>query len=162
MAVAGVLGSTLLHKQLLYNVLRSPVLFFDITPLGRIINRFSKDVDSIDSIIPKTLTWCIKISVDVTATVFVISYSTPIFLSVLLPLTVIYFFVQVTLRRREQPSSLPLCVCVSLCLCVTVCTCCAVCVRLWACNRHCLCSASLCSTVFIHGNTAVSIVAHCC
>jgi len=30
--------------------------FFDTTPLGRIINRFSKDIDDVDSRIPKTIT----------------------------------------------------------------------------------------------------------
>jgi len=30
----------------------SPMAFFDTTPLGRIINRFSKDIDEVDLMIP--------------------------------------------------------------------------------------------------------------
>lgn len=44
-----------LHEFLLNNVLRSPTTsFFDITPIGRILNRFAKDIDTVDTILPMT------------------------------------------------------------------------------------------------------------
>lgn len=48
-------GKTL-HDQMLRALLRSPVSFFDSTPLGRIINRFSKDQTSVDEDLPSALT----------------------------------------------------------------------------------------------------------
>ncbi|KAJ2887391.1 hypothetical protein FB639_001356 [Coemansia asiatica] len=36
------------HQQALQRVLHSPMLFFDTTPLGRILNRFTRDIDSLD------------------------------------------------------------------------------------------------------------------
>ena len=42
-------ASRRLHEALLSNVLKCPMSFFDTTPLGRIINRFSKDVDTMDA-----------------------------------------------------------------------------------------------------------------
>ncbi|KAL1304864.1 hypothetical protein AAFC00_003788 [Neodothiora populina] len=41
-------SKTLLH-QAVTRVLRAPMSFFDTTPLGRITNRFSKDVDTMDN-----------------------------------------------------------------------------------------------------------------
>lgn len=44
-----------LHNNLLSRTMRLPMSFFDCTPLGRIINRFSKDVDVVDNMIPQIL-----------------------------------------------------------------------------------------------------------
>lgn len=38
----------LLHSQLLTKVLGAPMRFFEITPIGRILNRFSKDISGVD------------------------------------------------------------------------------------------------------------------
>jgi len=45
-----------LHRELLEHIFKSTMAFFDTTPLGRIINRFSKDIDDVDSRIPKNIT----------------------------------------------------------------------------------------------------------
>ncbi|CAG8502871.1 1064_t:CDS:10 [Rhizophagus irregularis] len=42
-----------LHHQMLDGVIRSPMSFFDTTPLGRILNRFSKDIYTIDELLPQ-------------------------------------------------------------------------------------------------------------
>lgn len=44
-----------MQEHLLSNVLRWPMQEFDTTPLGRILNRFSKDVDTIDNILPQVI-----------------------------------------------------------------------------------------------------------
>lgn len=60
MAYAMVLASTLLHKSMLHNILRSPMAFFDVTPLGRIVNRFAKDVDVLDNTLVSQIILCLK------------------------------------------------------------------------------------------------------
>ena len=44
-----------IHNTLLKRILKAPMEFFDQTPTGRIVNRFSKDIDATDSDIPATL-----------------------------------------------------------------------------------------------------------
>jgi ABC-type multidrug transport system fused ATPase/permease subunit len=45
MAVSLLKGSSRLHERMLKRVMRCPMSFFDSTPSGRVINRFSKDMD---------------------------------------------------------------------------------------------------------------------
>merc|ERR1712012_406964 len=44
------------HQQLLRNLLRLPISFYDTTPLGRVLNRFSKDIYTVDETLVSTLT----------------------------------------------------------------------------------------------------------
>ncbi|KAL6933877.1 hypothetical protein ACO0R3_001659 [Hanseniaspora guilliermondii] len=41
-----------LHRDSLHNVLYAPMSFLDVTPLGRILNRFTKDIDALDNQMP--------------------------------------------------------------------------------------------------------------
>ncbi|KAI5098386.1 multidrug resistance-associated protein 5 isoform X1, partial [Silurus meridionalis] len=45
-------ASSRLHEALLQKILRSPMKFFDTTPAARILNRFSKDMDEVDTRLP--------------------------------------------------------------------------------------------------------------
>lgn len=52
----GTIGASwALNQRMLSNLLRSPMSFFDMTPIGRIVNRFSKDIDMIDVLLPMNL-----------------------------------------------------------------------------------------------------------
>lgn len=94
-AVGRTRASKRLHFDLLENVLRCSGQFFDATPIGRITNRFSKDIDGIDVTIPETVKGFLMTSLHCLATFVIISYSTYIFLVVMLPLGILYYFVQV-------------------------------------------------------------------
>ncbi|XP_064396708.1 ATP-binding cassette sub-family C member 4-like [Halichondria panicea] len=45
-------ASRVLHNRMFRCVLRTPMLFFDTNPIGRILNRFSKDVGFLDDLLP--------------------------------------------------------------------------------------------------------------
>ncbi|KAI4581558.1 hypothetical protein MJG53_010001 [Ovis ammon polii x Ovis aries] len=45
-------SSQTLHNKILESILRAPVLFFNSNPIGRILNRFSKDIGHMDDLLP--------------------------------------------------------------------------------------------------------------
>ena len=100
LALAGIFASRKLHTKLLSNVLRSPMSFFDTTPLGRVLNRFSKDIYVIDEVVPRSISMFLMTSFSVLNTLVVIMVATPTFIIVILPLGVFYFLVQV----RKSPN----------------------------------------------------------
>ncbi|XP_041353920.1 multidrug resistance-associated protein 1-like isoform X2 [Gigantopelta aegis] len=83
-----------LHRLMLSNVLKAPQSFFDTTPTGRIVNRFSQDLDTIDNELPLTFEMFIDCAVLVLGTLIVISYSTPIFLVAVIPTGILYTLIQ--------------------------------------------------------------------
>ena len=48
-------SSNHLHNSMLSAVLKAPILFFDTNPIGRILNRFSRDIGIMDEMLPKDL-----------------------------------------------------------------------------------------------------------
>ena len=55
LAFSMVKASRLLHHNMLLRILRCPMSFFDTTPSGRILNRFSRDVETVDNVLPEVL-----------------------------------------------------------------------------------------------------------
>lgn len=95
LALGKIQAARKLHEALLDNKFHTPQSFFDTTPIGRIINRFSKDIYVIDEVLPSTMLMFLGTFFASLSTMIVIIISTPIFALVILPLACIYFFVQV-------------------------------------------------------------------
>ncbi|XP_059046551.1 multidrug resistance-associated protein 1 isoform X3 [Achroia grisella] len=108
-------ASRYIHALLLDNVLKAPLQFFEVTPVGRILSRFSKDIDVVDTSLPWQCSDVIFCTFEVLGTLFVISYSTPIFLAMIVPIGVVYYIIQRfyvatsrQLKRLESVSRSPI------------------------------------------------------
>uniref|UniRef100_A0A673B4P9 ATP-binding cassette, sub-family C (CFTR/MRP), member 2 n=1 Tax=Sphaeramia orbicularis TaxID=375764 RepID=A0A673B4P9_9TELE len=115
LANASVAASRILHSRLLNNILRSPMVFFDTTPTGRIVNRFAKDIFTVDEAIPQSFRSWLLCLLGVLGTLFVICLATPFFAIIIIPLAFIYWFVQRfyvatsrQLRRLDSVSRSPI------------------------------------------------------
>ncbi|XP_043211792.1 ATP-binding cassette sub-family C member 3-like isoform X6 [Amphibalanus amphitrite] len=115
MAYGMMRASQLLHSHILSRLFHNPLSFFDTTPLGRIVNRFSKDVDMMDNTLPFNIRSWINCLFSVLGTFFAIIYATPIFLAVVIPLLGVYYFMQLVyvstsrqLKRLESVSRSPI------------------------------------------------------
>ncbi|KAJ1981631.1 hypothetical protein H4R35_000630 [Dimargaris xerosporica] len=103
------------HEALLYSVLRSPMSFFDTTPLGRILNRFSKDQTTLDQTLPRTLDHYIMTLIRLVMILAVVLMSTPLISLLLIPLSVAFRYLQryyltssLELKRLDSVSRSPI------------------------------------------------------
>ena len=93
------------HGKLLHNVLNAPSSFFDTTPTGRLINRFSKDMEAIDLVIPESLNLFYNLLLVVLGMMGVMIYSAyylSIILVVLLFLFTILFRYYLQTNRAQK------------------------------------------------------------
>ncbi|XP_060015566.1 ATP-binding cassette sub-family C member 8 isoform X7 [Lagenorhynchus albirostris] len=91
-----------LHCSLLNQIILAPMRFFETTPLGSILNRFSSDCNTIDQHIPSTLECLSRSTLLCVSALAVISYVTPVFLVALLPLAVVCYFIQKYFRVASR------------------------------------------------------------
>ena len=105
LAVAVIFASKTLHNKLLKNILRSPMSFFDITPVGRVLNRFSHDIFIIDTVIPEKINYFLYRFIAAIRILLVIVITTPFFAAVIIPLGAFYLLVQVRSKRVGEGSS---------------------------------------------------------
>ncbi|EAR99522.1 ABC transporter C family protein (macronuclear) [Tetrahymena thermophila SB210] len=90
-----------IFRNLLVRLLQSPMEFFDKTPLGRIVTRFSKDIDAIDYMLQLLLQQLISGVMTLIGSFVMISLITPIFIAVAVFILICYYFI---LRRQIKCS----------------------------------------------------------
>ncbi|XP_045427222.1 multidrug resistance-associated protein 1 isoform X1 [Pipistrellus kuhlii] len=94
LSIGGIFASRRLHLNLLHNVLSSPMSFFERTPSGNLVNRFSKEMDTVDSMIPQVIKMFMGSLFNVIGACIIILLATPVAAVIIPPLGLIYFFVQ--------------------------------------------------------------------
>lgn len=98
--VMGLRVSKALHNRMLWNVMHAPMAFFDTTPLGRLINRFTGDIATLDSSFPPQLYYTVRSIFNVIVNLVIIVTGSPLTAFVLIPLA----FVGNNFRKIYVPS----------------------------------------------------------
>uniref|UniRef100_A0A8C1P8U4 Multidrug resistance-associated protein 4 n=1 Tax=Cyprinus carpio TaxID=7962 RepID=A0A8C1P8U4_CYPCA len=83
-----------LHNRMFNSILRTPVHFFDVNPIGRILNRFSKDIGQLDSLLPWTFVDFIQVFLQIIGVIAVASSVIPWILIPVIPLLIAFLFLR--------------------------------------------------------------------
>ncbi|EJD46367.1 P-loop containing nucleoside triphosphate hydrolase protein [Auricularia subglabra TFB-10046 SS5] len=107
-------ASRILFQKLLVTVVRAPFRWFDVTPTGRILNRFSRDIEVVDSSLASSLGTFIGTFASFIAGIVTISYVLPAFLVPAVAVAYIYYRLAIgylntgrDLRRMEAVTRSP-------------------------------------------------------
>jgi ABC-type multidrug transport system fused ATPase/permease subunit len=108
-------ASWTLHQRLMESVSRAKFKFFDVTPLGQLMNRFSKDLEAVDQEVAPVAIGVMSCALAIAVTVGLITAITPGFLIAGIFISALYFFVgkfylrsSVDLKRLESVQRSPL------------------------------------------------------
>ncbi|XP_078673277.1 ATP-binding cassette sub-family C member 5-like [Branchiostoma floridae x Branchiostoma belcheri] len=92
-------ASSRLHKSVFASILRCPMKFFDVTPTGRILNRFSRDLDEVDVRLPLNMQVYLETLFIVVASILNICVVFPWFVLALVPLGILFFLANYFFRH---------------------------------------------------------------
>jgi ABC-type multidrug transport system fused ATPase/permease subunit len=95
-------ASRKLHERMAYAIFRSPMSFFETTPAGRILNRFSSDIYRVDEVLARTFNMLFVNAARAGFTLIVICVSTPVFIVVILPSGAVYMAYQKYYLRTSR------------------------------------------------------------
>ncbi|KAI9339681.1 P-loop containing nucleoside triphosphate hydrolase protein [Obelidium mucronatum] len=90
----GIRSARILHQDMLENIVKLPQSYFDTTPLGRILNRFSKDVYTVDEVLPRVFQGYTRTLFSVLAVLAVNTIGNWMFLFFVVPLGLLYIYFQ--------------------------------------------------------------------
>ncbi|MGE3262984.1 MAG: ABC transporter transmembrane domain-containing protein [Bacteriovoracia bacterium] len=83
-----------LHGTMLRSVLKAPIRFFDSTPVGRVLQRFSRDVESVDTQLQWSFELTVRCLVNIATSLLLILGALPLMLVVIAPVLAAYYLLQ--------------------------------------------------------------------
>lgn len=82
-----------LHDKMVVAIVQAPLLFFDTNPVGRILNRFSKDVGCMDELLPKIFLTSLQLILFLLAAILVPAVANFWVIFTIAPLTLIGVYI---------------------------------------------------------------------
>ena len=79
-----------LHNKMANAVIKAPILLFDSTPAGRILNRFAKDIGAMDSPLPDSFVFATQANIACMASILFSVTATPWIVLAILPLAMVF------------------------------------------------------------------------
>ncbi|XP_030637683.1 ATP-binding cassette sub-family C member 4 [Chanos chanos] len=91
-----------LHDRMFNSILRTHVRFFDVNPIGRVLNRFSKDIGQLDSLLPWTFVDFVQVFLQIVGVIAVAASVIPWILIPVLPLLIVFLFLRRYFLRTSR------------------------------------------------------------
>lgn len=108
-------ASWTIHRRLMNAVTRAKFKFFDVTPLGQLMNRFSKDLEAVDQEVAPVAIGVMSCALAIVVTIVLIAVITPGFLIAAIFISALYFLIgrfylrsSIHLKRLESVQRSPL------------------------------------------------------
>ncbi|XP_053672965.1 ATP-binding cassette sub-family C member 10 [Anopheles nili] len=101
-AFAGLKAAKYIHDRLLNSVLYTKLQFFDVVPLGRILNRFSSDVYAVDDTLPFIMNILLAQFFGLLGALLISLYAMPWLGLLIIPLVPIYLSLQNKYRHASR------------------------------------------------------------
>lgn len=112
--ISNLVSSKQMHENLVTSVIMSICSWFDATPIGRIVNRFSQDISAVDSNLIQSIYAFVRCVLETFQIVAVITYTLPILLLPFIPIMgftawISYQYIHISreLKRLESISKTP-------------------------------------------------------
>lgn len=102
----GKVAAEVLHEKMMFKLLRAPMAFYHTTPVGRIINRLTKDTADIDKNLVEYIAFFLRSALQLFSTLILVAVITPLTLPVLACILILFYFLyayfQTTVREIKR------------------------------------------------------------
>ncbi|TYJ53516.1 hypothetical protein B9479_005847 [Cryptococcus floricola] len=101
-AMLNYFASVRIHASAIRRVMYAPQSFFDTTPLGRILNRFGKDMDTVDNTLPDALRMGVGTGAQIVGAFILLAIIEPWFLIAVAVVILLYIHCTMFYRRSSR------------------------------------------------------------
>ncbi|KAF8940193.1 hypothetical protein BGZ58_007436 [Dissophora ornata] len=102
LVVVVIKSSRIMHDKAFISVLYSPMSFFDTTPVGRILNRFSKDVNTIDNTLMGAINSFLIAITGIISVLILSAIFLPWMTPIMIPLFIVYYLAALYYQRTSR------------------------------------------------------------